>query len=407
LIDHAAHELTPSNRSSLKRSMRKRRPNKSARQSRRIGLALDAVAAYGRGIIRGVMTYAHTKPDWTITVEPQWSFSEPADIERWEVDGLIVQTFSREFEKRVIDLGLPATNVSNFCGDELRLPSVLPDDDAVAVMAANYLISLGFRQLAYCWPGTTQYGRLRLEGFRRRVAESEVPVHECDASSTDLDKWIQRLPKPIGVLGCNDDWAHRILKSARRQGFKVPDQIAVLGVDNDELFNAFVTPSLSSIALPAEQIGFEAAAQLDRLMNGEKLGHSPTLFPPLRIVPRASTDVLAIEDEDVVLAVRFIREHAAEPLQVDDVLDHVPLSRRSLERRFAQLVDHSISDEIRRAHIERAKHLLVNSDLAMPQVATASGFTTATRLGIVFHKEVGESPTDFRRRARALGRVRV
>jgi len=389
------------------KDMRKRRLKKSLSQSRRIGLALDAVAAYGRGIIRGVMTYAHTKPDWTITAEPQWSFSEPADIERWDVDGLIVQTFSREFEKRVIELGLPATNVSNFCGDELHLPSVLPDDDAVAVMAANYLISLGFRQLAYCWSGGTQYGQLRLDGFRRRAAESGIPVHECNAILTPLDKWIQRLPKPIGVLGCNDDWAHRILKSARQQGIKVPDQIAVLGVDNDELFNALVTPSLSSIALPAEQIGFEASAQLDRLMNGEKLERVLTLLPPLRIVARASTDVLAIEDEDVVLAVRFIREHAAEPLQVDDVLDHVPLSRRSLERRFRQLVSHSISDEIRRAHIERAKHLLVNSDLAMPQVATASGFTTATRLGIVFHKEVGESPTDFRRRARAMGRARA
>jgi LacI family transcriptional regulator len=113
---------------------------------------------------------------------------------------------------------------------------------------------------------------------------------------------------------------------------------------------------------------------------------------------------LSIEDEDIVLAVRFIREHASEPLQVDDVLDHVPLSRRSLERRFQQLVRHSITDEIRQAHINRAKDLLVNTDLAMSQVATASGFTTATRLGIVFHKEVGQSPTEFRRRTRAMRR---
>jgi LacI family transcriptional regulator len=387
--------------------MRKRRLDKPATQSRRIGLALDAVAAYGRGIIRGVMTFAHTRPRWTISAEPQWSFSRPADIERWDVDGLIVQTFSREFEKRVIKLGLPATNVSNFCGGEMHLPSILPDDDAVAVMAADYLISLGFRQLAYCWAGNTQYGRLRLEGFRRRAAESGIPVHECNAASTPLDKWILGLPKPIGVLGSNDDWAHRILNAARNQAVKVPDQLAVLGVDNDELFNALVTPSLSSVALPAEQIGFEAASQLDRLMNGEKLDSATTLLPPVRIVPRASTDVLSIEDQDIVLAVRFIREHAAEPLQVDDVLDHVPLSRRSLERRFRQLVRHSITDEIRRAHIDRAKDLLSNTDLAMPQVAAASGFTTATRLGIVFHKEVGESPTEFRRRARVTRRPNV
>ena len=301
------------------------------------------------------MSYTHTNPRWIVSVEPQWSFSDPIDIKRWDVDGLIVQTFSREFEKRVIKLGLPATNVSNFCGGEMHLPSVLPDDDAVAVMAADYLISLGFRQLAYCWGGSTQYGRFRLEGFRRRAAEGGIQVHECNAATTPLDNWILGLPKPIGVLGCNDDWAHRILNTARQQSIKVPDELAVLGVDNDELFNALVTPSLSSVALPTEQIGYEAASQLDRLMNGEKLESRLTLLPPVRIVPRASTDVLSIEDEDIVLAVRFIREHAAEPLQVDDVLDHVPLSRRSLERRFQQLVRHSITDEIRQAHISRAK----------------------------------------------------
>ncbi len=386
--------------------MRKRRLDKSATQPRRIGLALDAVAAYGRGIIRGVMTYTHTRSRWTVSAEPQWSFSEPIDIERWDVDGLIVQTFSREFEKRVLKLGLPATNVSNFCEGEMNLPSILPDDGAVAVMAADYLISLGFRQLGYIWNGEMQYGRLRLESFRRRAAESGITIHECNAANSPLDKWIVKLPKPIGVLGCNDDWAHRILNAARQQGVRVPDEMAVLGVDNDELFNALVTPSLSSLELPTEQIGFEAAAQLDRLMDGEKLDPL-TLLPPVRVVPRASTDVLSIEDEDIVLAVRFIREHAAEPLQVDDVLDHVPLSRRSLERRFRQLVRHSITDEIRRAHINRAKELLANTDLAMSQVAAGSGFTTATRLGIVFHKEVGEAPSEFRRRARVMGRPKV
>ena len=142
---------------------------------------------------------------------------------------------------------------------------------------------------------------------------------------------------------------------------------------------------------------------LDRIMDGERAPASPLLLPPLKVVPRQSTDVLTVGDGDVVLAIRFIREQAARPLQVDDVLDRVPLSRRSLERRFREFVGHSISDEIRRTHVERAKHLLISTDLAMSQVAEASGFTSATRLGIVFHAEVGEPPTEFRRRSRALG----
>jgi len=341
-----------------------------------------------------------------ITVEPAWSFGAPPDITQWAVDGLIVQTFSREFEDRVLNLKLPAANVSNFCNETNRLPTVLPDDVAVGRMAADYLLSLGFRELGFCWPGGLPYAKLRMDAFVARAAESRVAVSICNANEQDLAQWVTDLPKPIGILGCNDDWAHRMLNATRRQGVKVPDEVAVLGVDDDELFNTLVTPSLSSIALPAEQIGYQAAAMLDRLMDGAKVQKSPLLLPPLRVVARESTDVLTVNDPDVVLALRFIREQVSQPLQVDDVLDHVALSRRSLERRFRQLVGHSISDEIRHVHVEKAKQLLINTDMAMPQVAAASGFTSATRLGIVFQSQVGEPPTKFRARSRLAGPAR-
>ncbi len=373
---------------------------------RRIGLAIDAVAAYGRGVIRGIMSFCRSHPNWMITVEPQWSFGTLPDINEWEADGLIVQTFSRDFEDRVLKRGLPATNVSNLLLGRDRIPTVIPDDLAVGRMAAEYLISLGFRELGYCWSGDSAYGQLRLQSFRERAKESGVTVHECGDRRQDLGKWLTGLPKPAGVLGSNDDWAHRVLNAARRSGIKVPDEMAVMGVDDDELFNTLVTPSLSSIAVPAEQVGYEAAALLDRMMDGKKPGPDPILFPPVRIVARESTDVLMINDADVVQALRFIRDRSSEPLQVDDVLDHVPMSRRSLERRFRSLVGHSISDEIRRAHVERAKRLLLSTDLAMPQVAAACGFTSATRLGIVFLREVGEPPTEFRRRSRLGGALR-
>lgn len=372
----------------------------------RIGLVVDAVASYGRGIIRGIMNYARTNPAWRITVEPQWSFATPSDIEKWDVDGLIVQTFSRAFQDKVIASGLPATNVSNYCDDGARLPTILPDDHAVGVMAAEYLLSQGFRELGYVWPGDVPYGAIRLDAFRDRARQDGVPVHVCDSRSQDLGEWVASLPKPIGVLGCNDDWAHRLLNAARHRGVRTPDQVAVLGVDNDELFNSLVTPSLSSIATPVEQIGYEAASQLDRLLKGEELSLEPTLLAPLRVVPRESTDVLTVNDEDVVLAVRFIREHAGQQLQVEDVLEHVPLTRRSLERRFRQLLGHSISDEIRRARIEKAKQLLVTTEMSMAQIAQACGFSSASRLGIVFGQLVGEPPSEYRQRARANGKLR-
>jgi LacI family transcriptional regulator len=373
---------------------------------RRIGLAIDAVASYGRGVIRGIMSFCRRNPRWIITVEPRWVFARIPDIFEWEADGLIVQTVDRDSEEHVIKRGLPATNVSNIWMGRVRLPTVVPDDLAIGRMAAEYLISLGFRELGFCWSGDSEYGRLRLQSLKKCADEAGIPVHECVGTRQDLGEWLAELPRPIGVLGSNDDWAHRLLNAARRRGIKVPDEMAIMGVDDDELFNTLVTPSLSSIAIPAEQVGYEAAALLDRIMDGKRPPAEPMLLPPVRVVARESTDVLNIDDPEVVQAMRFIRERSSDPLQVDDVMDYVPISRRSLERRFRALVGHSISDEIRRAHIERAKQLLLSTDLAMPQIAEASGFTSATRLGIVFLREVGQPPTEYRRRVRAGAALR-
>lgn len=375
-------------------------------KGRRIGLAVDAVAAYGRGVIRGIMTYSRSNPHWMITVEPLWSFGTLPDVREWEVDGLIVQTFSREFEDCVLELGTPATNVSNFCEGADHLPTVLPDDIAIGKMGAEYLLSLGFTRLGFCWPGNVPYGTLRLSAFRERAAEAGVEVMECNVTQTDLGTWLAQVPKPIGIMGCNDDWAHRALNLCGRQGIKVPDEMAILGVDNDELFNSLVTPSLSSVAIPAEEVGFQAAKMLERILCGETLEQNSMLLAPLRIVPRESTDVLSVPDPDVVKAIRFIRAHAGVPLQVDEVVDSVPLSRRSLERRFRQMVGHSISDEICKAHVERAKQLLSTTDLPMSQVAASSGLVSSTRLGIVFRAALGESPTEFRKRAGQLSNQR-
>lgn len=366
---------------------------------RRIGLAVDAVAAYGRGVIRGIMTYCRSNPRWVITVEPLWSFGTLPDIREWEVDGLIVQTFSREFEECVLQLGTPATNVSNFCEGADRLPTVLPDDTAIGRMGAEYLLSLGFTRLGFCWPGNMPYGELRIEAFRARADEAGVETIECNIAREDLGNWLAKIRKPIGIMGCNDDWAHRALNLCGRQGIKVPDEVAILGVDNDELFNTLVTPSLSSVAIPAEEIGFQAAQMLERILEGQRLETQRQLLAPLRIVPRESTDVLNVADPDVVTAIRFIRANSGIPLQVDEVVEAVPLSRRSLERRFRELLGHSISDEICKAHLERAKQLLSTTDLPMSQVAASCGFVSSTRLGIVFRSALGESPTEYRRRA--------
>src|SRR5256885_7985409 len=139
---------------------------------RRIGLAIDPVAGYGRGVIRGVMSFCRRNPRWEITVEPRWSFARVPDIDEWEADGLIVQIPNREFEDHVLERGLPATNVSNVCFERARLPTVVPDDLLVGRMGAGDLISLGFRELGDCWSGDSLYGRLRLDSFQAQAREA-------------------------------------------------------------------------------------------------------------------------------------------------------------------------------------------------------------------------------------------
>ena len=375
-------------------------------KTKRIGLAVDAVGAYGRGIVRGVMSFCKTHPHWIITEEPQWSFSRRTDLRSWEVDGIIAQVFSLDFEKEILAAKVPATNVSNFVNAR-RFPTVLPDDAAIGILAADYLLNLGIKHLGFVWPGDTEFGRLRLKAFREKADALGLPVHECNIQNTTIPEWLQNLPRPCGVLGANDDWAHRVLKEARRQEIRVPEEMAVLGVDDDELINTLMTPSLTSITTPVEQIGYEAAAILDRMMNGESVPPAQKLLPPVRVVPRRSTEMIFIEDPDVTAAMQFIVEHAAQPIHIEHVLKHVPLSRRSLERRFREVLGRSVSEQIRRVHVERAKQLLITTDLAVKQIAAASGFESSTRMGIIFQQEVGETPTGFRQRSRMGNRNKV
>jgi LacI family transcriptional regulator len=369
-------------------------------QQRAIGLAIDTVGSYGREVIHGVMEFCHRNPHWVIAVEPRtWVYSESSDPADWDVDGLIVQAYSQEVTDRVHSLKRPAINVSNTHRCKRQLPTIIPDDPAIGRMAAEYLMTLGVQHYGFCGVSTAEYSVLRGTAFIEKMAESGITVDECDNTEPHLDAWLATLPKPAAIFCCNDFWAHRTLSAARKGGFHVPDQLAVLGVDDDELLNTIGNLPMSSIAIPATKIGYEAARMLEAALNG----HTPpqhTILPPLCVVPRATTDVANVEDAEVATALRHIKANVAKPIQVDDVLEHLSMSRRSLERRFRSALGRSIAMEIRRAHIERAKQLLTNTTLSIEEVAQASGFTSATWLGVVFRRYVGESPTTFRQRSR-------
>jgi LacI family transcriptional regulator len=194
----------------------------------------------------------------------------------------------------------------------------------------------------------------------------------------------------------------QLVEVCRQADLRVPEEVAVLGVGNDELYCELSRPTLSSIITPAQQIGFEAASLLGRMLDGAKPPQQSLLFPPQGVVSRRSSDVLAIDDPDVVAVARFIREHSHLVLRTAEILKVVPVGRRSLERRFRKAFGRGIWEEIQRVHIERAKRLLAETNLPIKAVAAQSGFTNFRHLSVVFRGQLGLSPTAYRRRVCAL-----
>jgi LacI family transcriptional regulator, galactose operon repressor len=192
----------------------------------------------------------------------------------------------------------------------------------------------------------------------------------------------------------------QVSEFCRQLGFRVPDEVAIVGVDDDDLLCELSRPSLSSVALPGERIGYEAAVLLDRWLRGLRPPKKVVVLPPVGVVVRQSSDLMAVPDPQVSAALRFIREQADRPLHVQDVLREVPMARRALERRFRKWLQRSISEEIRRIHLERSRQLLSQTDLPLSAVATQSGFTDGRQLSVVFRRETGLTPSAFRRRFR-------
>jgi LacI family transcriptional regulator len=290
-----------------------------------------------------------------------------------------------------------------------ELPWVETDDAAIARLAAEHLLERGFRHFAFCGDARFNWSRWREGHFRARIeaAGHALHRHEAPAGARDpaaetvaLRRWLLELPKPVGILAAYDIRGQRVLDACRGAGLAIPDEVAVLGVDNDELLCELASPPLSSVMPNTLRTGYEAAALLDRMMRGEAVRPVAHLIPPVGVVARQSTDVLALEDRAVAQAVRFIREHACEGINVGDVLQGVTLSRRVLEQRFRRLLGRTPREEILQVRLARVKQLLTETDLTLYRVAERTGFEHVEYLSVVFKRETGRTPRQFRTAAR-------
>jgi len=384
----------------------------------RVALLIESSRAYGRGLLQGIARYIRTHGPWSVSFqERRASDPPPAWLTQWRGDGIIARVEDRALAKVIARLKVPAVDLRGLLRD-LPHPLIETDDRLVVDAAAEHLLSRGFRHFAFCgFPGAN-YSDVRSELFTARLHREGVPCHvyqpprrlRSEASfkqeqqglelEGDVGRWIRSLPKPLALLACNDIRGQQVLNVCRQHDIAVPEQVAVLGVDNDTVLCELSDPPLSSVIPDTDRIGFEAAALLDRLMRGEAAPAGTTYIPPLGVATRRSTEVLAVSDRHVATAIQFIRDNACAGISVADVVASLPLSRSALERRFDAHLGRAPKAEILRVQIERAKQLLAESDLPLKTVAERCGFTHPEYLSVIFKKKTGTTPGRFRAKAR-------
>jgi LacI family transcriptional regulator len=374
----------------------------------RIGLIFDHINDYCRDVLFGIKRYITTKPHWVaflIVAET----SRLRTLRRRRLDGLIAHVFKPSLYRALRPLRKPIVNVSSIL--DLPLPRVAADEEAAGVAAAEHFLERGFRNFGCVSNRHFAYAVKAEASFCRVVEAGGLSVHRFYdplmhiyhvrgalwGSDKRVHAWLRSLPKPVAIFASEDVWGYELTEACQHIGLRIPDDIALLGFDNDSLLCELAQPSLSSIAVPGKQIGYEAAALLDRLLCGAPPPKCPLLLPPLGVVTRQSSDLLAVDDPELVTALRYIRDHCHLPIGVVDVLRVVPTPRRSLERRFRQTLARGIFEEIRRVRLERAKTLLASTRLSIADVAREAGFASNKHLSVTFREELDLSPTDYRR----------
>jgi LacI family transcriptional regulator len=334
----------------------------------------------------------------------------------WSGDGIIARLSSQTQAEHVRQAAVPAVDVDMIMADRRGLGRVVTDDVERARLALDHLLDRGFERFAHFAPSRTGHATLPGECFRAAVEAAGYdcavyrPGHRArrrigwSEQQMAVSRWLASLADRVAIFAADAHCGRQLAEICQVEGISVPDQVAILAGDTDELMCNVSTPSLSSVLLASERIGYDAAALLDRLMSGRRVPNAPTYVKPLSVTSRQSTDVLAIENAEVVEAIRFIRSHATDGIVVADVLKQVPVSRRWLEMRFQQYLGRSPADEIRRVRLAKAARLLAHSDLSIARIAEACGFPGATRLGIVFRKHFGQTPLAYRRQAHPRAR---
>ncbi len=325
-------------------------------------------------------------------------------------DGIIAHIGDADIVKMIVKLRLPSI-IRGIEKPTLKALSIVTDQVAIGRMAAKYFLERGFKQFAYCGFDDMLWSQHRGEHFSKAVAKSGFEAHSYQQpkakhlrttakEQNNLAKWLGSLQKPVAVMACNDDRSVDVLAACKIANIEVPREVAILGVDNDELVCGLSYPQLSSIALSTKRAGYEAAKALDKLMRGRKLAENEKevdIFP-LYVVTRQSTDIMAIEDRQVAEAVSFIHKNSREMLQVSDVARAVGLSRRALEQRFRRVLARTVHEEIKYNRVNLMASMLIGTNLSVSQIARLLGYPDTSNISHYFKQQRGISPSNYRKK---------
>lgn len=386
-----------------------------------IAVSIDPVSDNNRGMLRGVIDYVDVHPELRVYKVGAVPYVSLARLRNWHGAGAVCIAETAAQLKLLVNLKIPRVSVSLHQQPPENLPTVHSDNQAIGRMAAEHLQELGLTRFAIVGHLRWQHNVARLEGFR---AALKAHGHDCEvinvrfASGRQVKTWtadlkrqslkqaLKSLTYPVGVFATHDEFAHDVVESLRDIDVHVPNDAAVIGVNNYRLICETSRPPLSSISQAAHQIGYTAAKLLHEIIDGRRPPKRPVLIPPGRLVARLSSDFSAVDDEVVLSALAFIRDRCGSPITVEDVVERSSVSRRTLDKRFQSALGHPTAEALRLARIKKARQLLATSDMQVMMVGLACGYDSPSGFVRAFHEVTGETPQKYRRRFQASGNDR-
>jgi LacI family transcriptional regulator len=375
-------------------------------------LSVESSRGSGRSLLRGIAHYVHHHGPWSFYWEPGGLEKAWPKLKTLDLDGIILRDVD-ELEE-VVALGIPAVVIGHGRTEVSGLLNVVTDSARIGQMAAEHLLACGFKKFAYCgcpasFGEAAPWSELRRQSFAGRIEQAGWSCENFAVQPTSggssllrerglMARWLQSLPKPLGLMAANDDRARQVVEACKVAGISVPSEMGIIGVDNDEVVCGLSDPPLSSVAVNFDRAGYEAGSALDCLMKGKGAVPARIVVHPTHIVVRRSTDVVAVEDGSLAKALRYIRNASShQELTVSIVARNAGISRRLLEKRFRRDLGCSVLDEIRRVHTDKMAQLLVETHLPVSKIADTLGFGDVQHFARYFRSVKKMSPLAYRK----------